>query len=269
MSTSRIITIDAIILYNYDMDLSDYDEIYLPNCIEIIDSFKNVNNTIKRIVAPNLISIDCSYGFDFPKLESLVVPKIRYLASSKITEYFVGGYNLNIETSSKFSTLYWIPNHYGPETNNMEIYKDIDACFVDHTFDNKFYNCTIYNDFGRSTCSCCNIQLSALEVGKKNIFYKCRIPHLGIIVDRNKYVNEIRINALKTSKFYQYLKSVNDEDLTDEEIIDILQSKCKCNDIRNIKVSTLEDIAKNEDVIYDLEYLLCTDILDAIQYRKY
>ena len=265
--TFKRITIDAIVLYDYEIDLTDYTEIYLPNCVEIINSFRHKNNTIKRIIAPELISINCACGFNFSKLESLIVPKIRYLTSLPIAQYFENRHDLNIETTNEFSSSYYIPNHREPKIDKMEIYKNVDTCFTGRTHDNKFYNCTIYNGFCDSVCSYCNIQLSALMKHNNNIFYKCKIPYLGIIVDRNKYVNEVRINALKTSNLYKYFKNTNDEGLTDDEIIDILQSHCKCKDIKNITVKSIDDIIDDEDVIHDLMYLLCDDVLNIIHFH--
>ena len=44
---TKIKTIESKILYLYEEYLSNYDELYLPNCYEIIDSFSKENNSIK------------------------------------------------------------------------------------------------------------------------------------------------------------------------------------------------------------------------------
>ena len=267
-------TIENTIICDFELNLDNYGILYLPNCIEIINSFKNENNSIIKIIAPKLAIIDAYVGMNFQKMKELIIPSINYISSPCITNN-CNHNKLKIVTSNKFNSEYVIQDHSDSWTFNdkLNIYKDIDVNTSINYKNNEFYNCSIYNKCRESIFHDCNVLL--FHVYEKtagyyqNEFYNCEIPYLGVTVNRYGFSldNEFIINALTTSNLFKYFKDTNDENLSDDEIINILKSHCILNDITNIKIKSFDDIVKNKDISHDLLYLQCNDLLDMVHFK--
>ena len=184
------IQIDNMILYNYELNLDKYDELYLPNCIEIINSFKNENNTIKRIIAPKLTTIDCVVSFKFMDLKELIMPNIKNIDCCHIIHIYDGN-QLEIITKSKFASSYPFSRKINLQKANestSNIYKDIENCYPHNMSSNTFHHCTIYATCIDSKFYDSIITLNyIINIHDSNKFYNCEIPHLGFTV--NKYDN--------------------------------------------------------------------------------
>ena len=268
------ITIFHKILYEFELNLDDYDELYLPNCCEIIKSFTIENESITKIIAPKLISIHSS--FNFTNLSILDTPNIRYVylyynhaLYSKNRAYKPQDFRATtIITLNEYASPYM-------EFDNLDklqikepthIYKDIEICFTNCAYNNEFYNCNIYNTFGESSCHNCNIYFNTL-LKTSNMLFNCKIPYLGITITRNNCNNKCMINLLETSKLYEYFKETNDDGLSDDEIANILQSHCNSKNIKQVSTKYFEDIINDKDIVHDLLYLQCNDILDLFKFE--
>lgn len=253
---TKVKIIENVVLYHYELNLDDYEELYLPNCIEIIESFWNDNRTIKRIIAPKLMTI-IDY-FEFIKLKYLIVPEIRHITSCSAIDR-INSKKLKVISEDNFSSSYVIDGNYKSDIHRDKI----------------FYNCGIYEPYSWSKFYNCDITLYNL-FGRTNEFHDCEVEYLGLTV--NSHINseesrdrgfekEIVINALKTSKLFNYFKNTNSENLSDDEIINILQSYCISDNIRKIKIKSFDDILNNKDISHDLLYLQCVDLLDMVHFK--
>jgi len=264
---SRIRTIESKILVNYEENLNNYDELYLPNCYEIIDSFCNENFSIKKIVAPKLTIITYLNKqlyvdiFNFINLQELIIPNIKHIKCPKLYLKHIkccelsDNYNIPYGININGETIYSTDSNYDKNikyfNKNIYSYKD----------KSEFKNCTVYPDIDNSILINCNITfynfIYNIYNDYNNIYYNCKIPYLDITISENKII----CNPLSDSLLFEYFKDINEEGLTNDEIKNILQKYCY-NNINNIEFEIKD---KNKSIIHDLQYLLCDSLLNLFK----